>query len=783
MRSVSLRRVRVIASLLAALLLLGIVPALAAPPSGASPADFDAAFAADGVVEGQLLVTTTTANDDSFAAGASVSATRVADRVQAVSVEAGTEAAEAARIAAQPGVAAVSPVYASDFSLSPNDARYPEEWSHTRTNTEAGWDIDTGSGDVAIWQADSGINAGHPDLADRVAGQFRVDGETVVEGTSGNNDSSGAGHGTLVAGVLGASTDNEIGVAGVDWAAGVFDIDLAQDGGGFTTLQVAAAVAFAADNGADVINLSLGTIQPTPCDDATQAVMDQANEAGAVVVAASGNSQQEFPGENFSPANCDGVISVAASTNSDSVTSYSSQNEFVDLAAPGGDIDPDNPPADEDELIAQLILSTRNPEAAQPPILTDGEEYDVTLGTSFAAPYVSGVAGLLRSVNPDLSTAEIAGILTSTAVHPDGVDRDDALGAGIVNVAAALEAAGGEEPEPRDERRIYGDDIDNTDVAQQAVAASQEVFGDGEATHVVLTRGDEYADALAGSTLTLGTAPVLYTGSTGPLPTATSDEIARVVPEGGLVLVLGGEAAVPAEAEAEVAAAGFETERVAGPSRGETAEAAAGKVVELLDGAEGVILAKAFDWPDAITAGSLGVQYDFPVLLTGYGEDQVDELHPSAARAIEAIEPDTLITVGGAGAVGEEAEREAADIGGVPEENIIRLGGGSRLETAVEVADFLDTNLDVEGRVAYGVNVRAADGYAHVLSTSANVAATGGFYIPFEGEDGSRYLDDDTTFVREYVQSLDEVDGRVVGGRDVIVDEALEAFFDDLSVE
>ena len=791
MRPRSFSRARLTAALTAALLLLAALPAFASDDD--SSASFDpAAFDGDGVAAGTLLVTTAADDDGSFASAASInddSVTQIADRVHLVRVEAGTEAEVGSQVAAQGGVTAVEPSHIGTATLVPDDELYDLEWAHQRTNAEAGWDIATGSSDVEVTILDTGINSDHPDLDGRIGAQLRAQDGEVTEGTDGDNDSTSFGHGTWVAGVTGAATDNGMGVAGVDWAATLNDIDGFEEAEGFPQPVIfeenlIAAIDWASDNGQHVLNASLG-FETLECTEGMQAAADQAVAAGVTLVASSGN---QGPDQTSAPANCDGVISVGATNSVDEVAPYSTTNEHVDLSAPGGDFSRVTDPDSQEDTAAEAILTTHNENADHVTPAWEGEEYDTLQGTSFSAPYVAGVASLLLSVDAGLSPAEIADILRDTAVHPEGEDRTDGYGHGIVDVAAALEAV---VPEPRDERRIYGADIESTDVIGQAIAASQDRFGDGEAEWAVVTRDNEYADALSGSTLTAGVAPVLYTGSEGGLSDDSAAELQRVLAEGGLVAVLGGMDAVPAEVDEDLEALGFEAQRIFGPSRGETAEEVAYFLHEMEE-VDGVVLAKAFDWPDAVTAGSIGVQYGYPVLLTGYGEDQVDELHPSAARALEEIDPDVLITVGGTSAIGEDAEREAADIGDVPEENIIRLGGGSRLETAIEVGEFIVDNADEDQSLtAFGANVRNPNGWAHILSTSANLLGTdtapdgdasGGFYVPFEGDDGSRYTDDDTEFVRDWVRTLDD-NGLIVGGRDVITDDAADAFFDDLAAD
>ena len=777
MRQNSVRRVRTVATLAAAALLLSAFPAFASEES--QGASFDAAaFEAEDIAPGLILVTTAEANDTAFASALSSGAdvTQIASRSYAVKVDEGSEVDVAAQVAQQSGVLTVGPSGYGTTQETPDDEYYDLQWAHEQVGAEDAWDLTTGSSDVTIAIADTGMDTTHSDIS-RVTEQVKFTHGEQEDGVDGNNDRWDDGHGQHVGGIAAADTDNGTGVAGVDWNANILDADIfdeyddVQEGAVTTLASVAASISWATESGADVVNLSIGGAGS--CDPTVQNAVDDASAAGTAVVVSSGNAGEQG-NPIMTPADCDGVITVGATGPEGERAPYSSFTEHVDVAAPGGDLTF----GDEGG-----IASTWNVNSDADVAYVEGdEEYAFLQGTSMAAPYVTGLVALGKAVNPEATTESIYDCLTATAVHPDGEERDDEYGHGLVDATAFVECVAEDAPEPPDERRIY-DGSAETDPVDQAVAASQEAFGGGEATHAVVAQYGDYSDALAGSTLTLGSAPVLYTESEGGLPDATAEELSRVLDEGGDVYVLGGSAAISDETVTDLEDLGYAAERVVGPTRGETAEEVAYTVAELVEDAEGVALAKAFDWPDAITAGSVGAQLDYPVLVTGYGEEEVDELHESAARALELLDPDYLITVGGTSAIGEEAEREAADIGDVPEENITRLGGGSRLETAIEVGDFLVEHLD-DDPVVYGVNVRSQDGYAHVLSTSANlVQGGGGIYVPFEGDDGSRYTDDDTTHVREWVQGLPFSDAYAVGGQDVIVDESVDAFFSDLGLE
>jgi subtilisin family serine protease len=259
---------------------------------------------------------------------------------------------------------------------APNDPFWSSQWSPVKTHAPAAWSRTTGDPATIVAVVDTGVDP-QPDLAGRL-----VSGYDFVNGDADPADDNG--HGTAVAGILAAAGDNHIGVAGYCWRCRVMPLKvLDADGGGFAS-DVARAVVWATDHGARVINASLGG----PLEDASLAAAAQYAQAhGALLVAAAGNdssSQLDYP------AALPAVVSVAASNQADALYTFSNQGAAV--AAPG-----------------------ENTTTAR------GGGYEQFLGTSSAAPVVSGIAGLLFSLVPGSTPAQVAGALEQSAVPIKGV--------------------------------------------------------------------------------------------------------------------------------------------------------------------------------------------------------------------------------------------------------------------------------------------------------------------------------------------------------------------------
>jgi type VII secretion-associated serine protease mycosin len=315
----------------------------------------------------------------------------------AVTVAPGQQAGVAARLRRDPAVASVEPVAVRHAADIPNDLYWPDQTYLSNLHLPAAWSVTHGSSSVVIAVLDTGIDLSHPDLNGRLrAGWDFVQGD----GTPGDDN----GHGTFVAGVVAAQTNNGQGVAGVAWNASILPVKVLDATGSGDDADIAAGITWAADHDADVINLSLGGYGDSGV---LRAAVDYALSKDVVVVAATGNDSTATP---FYPAAYPGVIGVAATDAGGDLAWFSNHGDDVDLAAPGIG-----------------IVSTYPPST-----------YATWDGTSFAAPIVAGAAALVRAKNPAWTQAQIAADLQRTATDrgPDG--HDTYYGYGLVDPFAAL---------------------------------------------------------------------------------------------------------------------------------------------------------------------------------------------------------------------------------------------------------------------------------------------------------------------------------------------------------
>jgi subtilisin family serine protease len=748
-------------ALLAALACLVAIAAPAAATPGEDPADRrpasteptpDAGDDPGEVVPGSLIVTHAPQTEPSRllpelpaaarAAAGRAAAVRLGDGITQVTVP--PAAAEAAREAllAAPGVVAVEPDRILSFASTgttrtPDDPRYPEQWAHRPVegaDAPGGWLLSTGSPSLRIAIVDSGIDASHPDLAGVVTEQWHVDSRVnpgpggLCRGPVSPNADLAYDHGTFVAGVAAARGDNGVGITGVTWRASVLDYQISTTGDCFPSdgkvIRALTHLVDRTDVRADVVNLSLGGPQTSGvCPTGLQAAIDAVRARGTVVVAAAGNDgDYTFQ----APAGCRGVIAVAALTRSGQRAGYSSMGAYLDLAAPGDDV----------------LTTTR-----------DGG-YQTIGGTSFSAPYVAGTVALMQQVRVDsgqrrLTPDEVEGTLEATATHPLGAGQhDERLGWGRLSVRAAVAAArNGPITQPRAAR--VSASSGTTEPISQAVAVSRRTFTAGEAEWAVIGRADDYADALAGSSLAYGVGPLLFAPRTGGLPGTVRSELQRVLPRSGcstqrggpcVVYLLGGSAALDLGLEAEVRALGFEPRRL----RGDTREATAVVIAEELRHAlarfdqqpvgphREFILATRGNWPDAVAAGSLGSVFGIPILLTEPGR-----LHPATAAYLASGSMDAVggYVVGGNAAISDETLQRAT-AAATPQEQPRRLGGAARDGTAIRVSAEVERRLaqwDIRPSHAVAVDLDRSDAYAHALSASVVTGRTFSVFVPVRG--------------------------------------------------
>ncbi|MFD8964789.1 type VII secretion-associated serine protease mycosin [Streptomyces sp. NPDC059568] len=323
------------------------------------------------------------------------------------------------------------------------DAIRAQQWALDALHTEQAWRKSQGNG-VTVAVLDTGVDGTHPDLEGQV-----LPGKDLIGFGATEGDRSFARHGTAMAGIIaghGHGYERSEGVLGIAPEAKILPVRVILEGTDPARAKarnskggaLAEGIRWAADNGADVINLSLGddseSAHPEPGEDAA---VQYALAKGAVVVASAGNGGEK--GDHISyPAAYPGVIAVAAVDRYGTHAAFSTSRWYATVSAPGVDVviaDPDR-------------------------------RYYEGWGTSAAAAFVSGAVALVRSAYPDLTPAQIKKLLADTARDAPQGGRDDARGYGLVDPAAAIEA---------------GAELPRTDLRGQATGYGKRYFGSGPA--------------------------------------------------------------------------------------------------------------------------------------------------------------------------------------------------------------------------------------------------------------------------------------------------------------
>lgn len=307
------------------------------------------------------------------------------------------EHAMAALLAHDPHVQFAEPDMYVSPQLTANDSYYGSEWQLPKIQAPLAWDSSLGNG-VTVAIIDTGVDATHPDLAGKL-----LSGWDVVSNSSDTSDI--LGHGTAVAGTVGAVSNNSLGVASVAWNAMLLPVRVSDASNGYAYYSdIATGVIWAADHGARVANISYDVSGSATVQSAAQYMR---GKNGNVVVAA-GNS-----GAYSATAPSDAFLSVGATDSNDKIAGFSTYGTFVDLSAPG----------------VGIIT------------LNKGGGYASWSGTSFSSPVVAGVAALVIAANPALSPAQVDNILTSTSDDLGSAGYDMYYGAGRVNAARAVQTA------------------------------------------------------------------------------------------------------------------------------------------------------------------------------------------------------------------------------------------------------------------------------------------------------------------------------------------------------
>lgn len=304
-----------------------------------------------------------------------------------------------------PEVAGADYNYVYEPAAIVNDPFYPRQWGLHRIRAPQAWSTSVGAGTL-IGVLDTGIQASHPDIGGIVADADFYNGDPVAE--------DNVGHGTHVAGIAGAITDNGTGVAGTSPLGSFLIAKVCDLSGCPVTAIVNGLIASADFGGVDVINMSLGG---PGCPLTMRNAVNYAAARGIVLVAAAGNDASSVPS---CPAAYDNVIAVSGTDRNNGDSDFSNYGSWIDVAAPGGE--------DASVKDAQDIFST---------VPTDSYAYKN--GTSMASPFVAGVASLLAARGH--AAGAIRSRILGTATDLGSPGKDVLFGHGLVNAEAALRYA------------------------------------------------------------------------------------------------------------------------------------------------------------------------------------------------------------------------------------------------------------------------------------------------------------------------------------------------------
>ena len=346
--------------------------------------------------------------------------------IQVVEVSAGKELGLVNRLRDR-GMVADLNLEAQAFA-SPNDPIYSFQWHFDEVQAEAAWDLSTGAG-VTVAVLDTGLANGGADGIGCV-----VQGRDVVN--SDDQPFDGHGHGTHVAGTVAQATDNAVGVAGLAHGACVMPVKVLADSGSGSTADIAEGIYFAVNNGAKVINMSLGfsTRRFVSRNSIIDPALEYAAQNGVTVVVASGNDgNRRFVSY---PASHASTISVGATGIGGAIAPYSNRGRGLDLVAPGGDTSKD---VNGDGYADGVLQETRS---------GGSWGYQFFQGTSMASPHVAAAAAILISAGEHVSPDQVRDALSNSALDLGDGGHDNTYGAGLLQVYSALNWDNTSPPEP-----------------------------------------------------------------------------------------------------------------------------------------------------------------------------------------------------------------------------------------------------------------------------------------------------------------------------------------------
>ncbi len=329
------------------------------------------------------------------------------------------------------------------FQNPPNDYYYVNQtgsatyggpfnwkWHLDQINAETAWNYSTGNSNIKVAVVDDAVLTSHPDLQGKVVSQhYPGTGQSDCDPPNVTNWQQDFAHGTHVAGLVAANTNNSIGIASIGYDVSIIGVRAADSYG--QLMYTTQGVAWAADNGADVINMSYGSVQYSQTEEAT---MNYAyNNKGVVLVAAVGN---DGVNSNQYPAALTNVIAVGSVDENDDLSSFSNFGNWIDVCAPGGYAS---------NFQSWTVLSTvpYNQTGTSSAASQITDQYDCFQGTSMSSPIVAGLCGLILSKNSSLTPAQVRNCIESTCVNIDAQNPSKVgmMGSGRIDAGAAMACA------------------------------------------------------------------------------------------------------------------------------------------------------------------------------------------------------------------------------------------------------------------------------------------------------------------------------------------------------
>ncbi|MGM0843741.1 MAG: cell wall-binding repeat-containing protein [Bacillota bacterium] len=512
-----------------------------------------------------------------------------------------------------------APVYTQSID-APNDPRYAQQKPvFDIMKVKEAWGKYDPKQEVTVAVIDSGIDLDHPDLALSI-----IEGKNILNPMEPPTDNNG--HGTHVAGLVGAVTNNEEGISSLARSVKIMPIKVVEQNEGMIS-SVISGIEYAMTQDVDIINISLGSYTNSL---ALRDTVQQAIEQGIIIVAAAGNHDRN---DVMYPAKYPDVLSVGSMNGSSfEKAEFSNHGMYIDVVTPGTN-----------------VLST----------WVNGD-YHVMEGTSMSAGMVSSLAAMILQQSPYLSNRQVKGVIESSTSE---LLSTYSLGSGIIDASASLDKI-------KTNNRIFGPDSVQTAVeiskyGWNELETNSVTVKDEEVTgkFVVLATGDTFADSLAASPLGTHLNSPIHLVKKSKLTEEVKDEMARL--GASHVVIIGGEKAISSNVESELKDSGYETVRIFGDNRYETA-IAVNKAVPYETNKTFVVSGE--DYPDALSIAPYSGIRQYPILFVR--KNSIDQ---AVLDYIEEEEITKSYIIGGETPVSAEVEEMLP----AP----FRIAGDNRYET------------------------------------------------------------------------------------------------------